>query len=107
MSTASEEAAAFLAGSTSGERPLETRGATGEYARLRELVLADGDHTEDEAAEYDELIAKRRAGTLTGNPPRTIRKRPSVAGDRGDEYAAKAPKTASEIAAAQLRGGAL
>ena len=106
MSTASEQAAAFLAG-TKDEAPGVERPATGEFARLRELLGKDGDFTDDEADEFADLAAKRRAGTLEGAPKRTVRKRDSVAGERdrdgkGRERESK-PETASEKAAAFLR----
>lgn len=105
--SASEKAAAFLMGNTTNdERPGTQRAATGDYARLRELVLSDDDFSDDEQAEYDELITKRRAGTLAGSPARTTFKRQSVGGERpGDnEGDGRAPKTASEIAGAFLTG---
>lgn len=108
MSTASEQAAAFLAAKTAGgEREGERQGATGEYARLRDLIEKD-DLTDDESAEFSSLAEKRRAGTLEGRPRRTVYKRQSVAGERSDEsnMPASKPKTASEQAAAFLRGGA-
>lgn len=105
MTSASEQAAAFLTGAnTADERPLETRGATGEYARLRELVAKD-DLSDAETEEFHTLAEKRRAGTLEGSPARSVRKRPSVAGEREDGVSTSStPKTASAAAAAQLLG---
>lgn len=107
MSTASEQAAAFLAGTPKDEAPGDERPATGGFARLRELLGKDGDFTDDEADEFADLAAKRRAGTLDGAPKRTVRKRESVAGerDRDGEGRERGPKpaTASESAAAFLR----
>jgi len=107
MSTASEKAAAFLAGTPKDEAPGVERPATGGFARLRELLGKDGDFTDDEADEFADLAAKRRAGTLDGAPKRTVRKRESVAGDSDRDGAAYAdrskPATASEKAAAFLR----
>lgn len=103
MSTASEKAAAFLTENTD-ERPTgERRDASGEYARLRDLILQD-ELTDDESAEFAELAKKRRAGTLTGSPTRTVFKRPSTAGERSEVDVAPKPPTASEQAAAYLQG---
>lgn len=106
MSTASEQAAAFLAG-TKDETPGVERPATGGFARLRELLGQESEWTDDEADEFADLAAKRRAGTLDGAPKRTVRKRDSVAGDGDRDGAAYAdrskPATASEKAAAFLR----
>jgi len=107
MSTASEQAAAFLAGTPKDEAPGVERPATGEFARLRELLGQEDEWTDDEADEFADLVAKRRAGTLEGAPKRTVRKRDSVAGDGDRDGAAYAdrskPATASEKAAAFLR----
>ncbi|HCU77956.1 MAG TPA: hypothetical protein DGU37_05530 [Microbacterium sp.] len=105
MSTASEQAAAFLAG-TKDEAPGVERPATGEFARLRELLGQEDEWTDDEADEFADLAAKRRAGTLDGAPKRTVRKRASVAGERdrdGRGREREIPATASEKAAAFLR----
>lgn len=107
MSTASEQAAAFLAG-TKDETPGVERPATGGFARLRELLGQESEWTDDEADEFADLAAKRRAGTLDGAPKRTVRKRESVTGgerDRDGEGRERGPKpaTASESAAAFLR----
>lgn len=104
MSTASEQAAAFLA-TKSDERQGERQGATGDYARLRDLIEKD-ELTDDESDEFAALADKRRTGTLEGRPQRTTYKRPSVAGERSDESATPVtkPKTASEQAASFLRG---
>lgn len=104
MSTASEQAAAFLAAKTA-DRQGERQGATGDYARLRDLIEKD-ELSDDESEEFIELADKRRAGTLEGRPQRTTYKRPSVAGERADESTTPAtkPKTASEQAANFLRG---
>jgi hypothetical protein len=107
MTTASEKAAAFLMGNSTGdERPGTQRPATGEYARLRELVLSDDDLSDDDMEEMRELNAKYRAGTITGSPARTAYKRQSVAGEReGDNMGGgREPQTASERAAAHLLG---
>lgn len=106
MSTASEQAAAFLAG-TKDEAPGVERPATGGFARLRELLGQEDEWTDDEADEFADLASKRRAGTLEGAPKRTVRKRDSVAGERdrdgeGREHGPK-PATASEAAGAFLR----
>lgn len=106
MSTASEQAAAFLAGTPKDEAPGVERPATGGFARLRELLGKDGDFTDDEADEFADLAAKRRAGTLDGAPKRTVRKRDSVAGERdrdGKGRERTKQPTASETAAAFLR----
>lgn len=106
MSTASEQAAAFLASKTAGgEREGERQGATGEYERLRDLIEKD-DLTDDESAEFDALAEKRRAGTLEGRAKRTVYKRRSIAGERTDESdrGKPEPKTASEAAGNFLRG---
>ena len=105
MTTASEQAAAILAG-TKDETPGVERPATGEFARLRELFFKDGDFTDDEADEFADLAAKRRAGTLEGAPKRTVRKRESVAGERdrdGKGREREIPESASARAAAILR----
>lgn len=105
--SASEKAGAFLTGNTTGaERVGTRRGETGDYARLRELLLDKGDLTDDEQAEFDELAAKRRAGTLSGSPARTTFKRESVGGERdGDNMGGgRRPESASEIAGAYLTG---
>lgn len=107
MSTASEQAAAFLTGAASGDRPGETRGATGDYARLRELLIEKDELTDDEAAELVELSDKRRSGALTGRPKTVVYKRQSVAGESdrdGDRGAPPSARTASEKAANFLRG---
>lgn len=102
MSKASEEAGAFLTGGTPrGERPSATRGATGDYARLADLLTKD-DLSDAETDEFNALAEKRRAGTLDGTPRRTVLKRQSVGGERELDLPDKAPKTASDIAAAQL-----
>lgn len=107
MSKASKDAAAFLTEAASGdEREGQRRGATGDYARLADLLGKD-DLSAEESDEFDALAAKRRAGTLEGNPRRTVFKRKSVAGERGEDHPAKTPKTASDIAAAQLLGRSL
>lgn len=106
MSTASEQAGAFLAGNTTGaERESAIRGETGDYARLRELIAKD-DLNDDEVGEFETLAEKRRSGTLEGSPRRTVYKRQSVAGEREDESdrGRPKPKTASEQAANFLRG---
>ncbi len=105
MSTASEQAAAFLAG-TKDEAPGVERPATGEFARLRELLGQEDEWTDDEADEFADLVAKRRAGTLEGAPKRTVRKRDSVAGERdrdGKGREREMPESASARAAAILR----
>lgn len=106
MSTASEQAASFLtAATTSGQRVSERQGATGEYARLRDLIEKD-DLTDDESAEFDTLAEKRRAGTLEGRPRREVFKRRSVAGEREAEREGRPsrPLSASEQAARMLQG---
>lgn len=104
--SASEKAAAFLMGDTTNARVGTLRGATGDHARLRELVLDKGDLTEDEQAEFEELVAKRRAGTLSGSPARVTHKRESVGGEReGDNMGGgRQPRTASEAAGDHLLG---
>lgn len=111
MTTASEAAAARLLGNATGnDHPMNTRPATGERARLAELIDRDDDLNDDESAEFDELASKWRAGKLAGSPERVVRQRRSVAGEREDESAASgrhrtdAPKTASEQAAASVKG---
>lgn len=104
MSTASEQAAAYLATKIDGEREGERQGATGEYARLRDLIEQD-DLTDDESAEFSSLAEKRRAGTLEGRPRRTVYKRQSIAGERDESgMSATKPKSASEQAARLLQG---
>lgn len=106
MSTASEQAGAFLAGNgTDAERAGERRGASGDYARLRDLIEKD-ELTDDETGEFESLAEKRRSGTLAGSPTRTVYKRKSIAGEREDESdrGRPKPKSASEAAAAILRG---
>ncbi|KJL25934.1 hypothetical protein RN51_00441 [Microbacterium oxydans] len=104
MSTASEQAAAFLAAKTAdGEREGERQGATGEYARLRDLIEKD-DLTDDESAEFSSLAEKRRAGTLEGRPRRTVYKRQSVAGERSEDGRPTTAPTASDQAARFLQG---
>lgn len=108
MSTASEKAAAFLAtGAKSDGAPGVERPATGEYARLRELLIDRDTLDDDEAEELADLAGKWRAGTIEGRPKRTVRKRESVAGDGdrdGKGRERTTPQTASEAAAARLRG---
>lgn len=102
---ASEAAAARVVGKTGDDRP-EAREATGDYARLREYVLDRDDLTPDEEADFADLVAKRRAGTLEGSPSRVVRKRQSIAGERqhdDDSSASSKPaKSASELAAEQV-----
>lgn len=103
--SASDDAAAFLAESTKrNERAAETRGETGDYARLRELIAADGDLSDAEAEEFADLAGKWRSGSLEGSPTRTVRKRQSIAGERNDVVHEPKPKSASEQAASFLRG---
>lgn len=102
---ASEAAAAQILGRTGDDRrPVETRPASGDYARLREYVLDRDELTEEEEADFADLVARKRAGTLEGSPARNVRKRQSTAGesDRNGDAGRKTdpPKTASEIAAA-------
>lgn len=107
MSKASEEAGAFLTGGTPrGDRPAATRGATGDYARLADLLSKD-DLSDAENDEFNTLAEKRRTGKLDGSPRRVVFKRESVGGERGEDHPGKAPKTASDVAAAQLLGRAL
>lgn len=104
--SASEKAAAHLLGNGGEQSEGTRRGATGEYARLSELLLSDRKLTADEREEFQELAARHREGTLTGSPARVTRKRESVAGERpGDnEPTREPPITASDIAAAYLLG---
>lgn len=109
MTTASEQAAAHLTANTAKqERTGETRGETGDYARLRELMGSDNDFTDDEATEFADLAEKWRAGTLEGRPKRMIYKRKSIAGERNEDSAGRSPSSsptaASESAAAHLLG---
>ncbi|QYF98273.1 hypothetical protein [Microbacterium sp. PAMC21962] len=102
---ASEAAAAHMLATPGTDRP-ETREATGDYARLREYVLDRDDLTADEEADFADLVAKRRAGTLEGAPARVVRKRQSVAGERQHDDdssgSSKPEKTASELAAERV-----
>lgn len=103
--TASDEAARFLNGRAPAD-PGERRAATGERARLRDLLLRDR-LDDDETAELEELSKKFRDGDLEGRPPRTVRRRQSVAGDGdrdGGGRGRATPPTASQRAAEQLRG---
>ncbi|MEV8265846.1 hypothetical protein AB0P00_17045 [Microbacterium sp. NPDC077057] len=106
MSTASEQAASFLSSKPAGDkRESERQGATGEYARLRDLIEKD-DLNDDESAEFDALAEKRRAGTLEGRARRTVYKRQSIAGERDAEREGRSdrPLSASERAASFLQG---
>lgn len=106
MSTASEQAATFLA-KKQRERATTRRAASGDYARLSALLAKD-ELTDDESAEFDELAQKRRSGTLAGSPTRTTYKRESTAGasdrDGGSGARPDTPLTASEQAARILQG---
>lgn len=104
MTTASEQAGAFLTGGAH-ERTAERRAASGDYARLRDLIEKD-ELTDDESDEFESLADKRRSGTLAGSPTRKVVKRQSVAGEREDESdrAKPSPKSASEQAARFLQG---
>lgn len=108
LMNASEQAAARILGSTTDDvRPSHTRPATGDYARLREYVLDRDDLTAEEEADFADLVAKRREGTLEGSPERVARKRQSTAGEREDESPARGrsahePKSASELAAERV-----
>lgn len=106
MTNASEQAAAFLNGGAPRERQGEARAATDDYARLRDLIAKD-DLTDAENEEFETLAEKRRSGTLQGSPARTVFKRKSVSGERGEDDSSKRPSTASDIAAAQLLGRSL
>lgn len=97
--TASEKAAAALLARSGSNPASEVRPATGERARLLELIERDEPLTDDESEEFAELAKKSRAGTLSGSPERTVRKRPSVAGDRVGRESVSSPATASETAA--------
>lgn len=106
MSTASEQAGAYLAGNTRRtERTAKVHGETGDYKRLRELIGKD-DLTADENAEFDALAEKRRTGTLEGSPRRQVYERQSVGGERDGDGTGRAERgpTASEQAARMLQG---
>ena len=108
MTTASEQAAAFLGhgSGTKDETPGVERPATGGFARLRELLVDRDTLDDDEADELADLAGKWRAGELEGRPKRTVRKRESVAGDGdrdGKGRERTTPETASDKAAAILR----
>lgn len=103
---ASEEAARRILERGSEKRPSRVSGATGEYARLRELVLDIDELDDDQLEELERLSEKKRAGTLGGHAERVVRDRRSTAGEREDESPARSSssaKTASELAAESVR----
>lgn len=107
MTTASEQAAAFLIEKTATPAAPATSAPAGDdYARLRELVALD-DLDDDETEELAELSKKWRAGEIERAPKKAVRRRQSVAGEGDRDGSGKgresAPQTASERAAAQLR----
>lgn len=74
--------------------------ASGDYGRLGELIALD-DLTDDEEAEFENLAAKRRAGTLDGRPERIVHRRQSIAGEGGGDESASRKKTAISTSQAQ------
>lgn len=108
MSTSSNQADQILGGASRPGPAGGVRPATGEYARFRELALQDSDLTDDEMDEFEDLIAKRRAGKLGGRPTRTVVKRESIAGDGDRDGTARSRRpnpSSSEAQAALLTRG--
>lgn len=103
--TASEKAAASLSNRGANRTETSERSATGERGRLVELIERDGPLTDDEEKEYEDLARKARAGTLTGERTRQVRKRRSVGGDRERESSSKQPTASSQAASAILDRG--